>query len=191
MSTVYLFIVVLSGTALAADLTLRYVKKTGRLGWDKKWTFKKGRDIPVEQFLPDTISKLNVFFLSFSASGEIFLALGIVWYLTLPFGIMTAMLINFLSVHFLFPARERLNGTALPKNYLKSGDNANVSGKIPGDGYGKISIIYNERKYEFPALSANETDIDENLNVIIVAEQDGIFWVETEKEVFKVLYEKD
>lgn len=190
MTAVFVFLLVLSGTALAADIILRFVHSIGRFGLDKKFALIKGKTIPVEQFLPDTLSKFIAFVFSFSASALIFALPGLPWYVCTLFGALTAMLVNFITVHFLFPARDRANGQALPSRHFKAGDKVVVSERIPGDGYGKIYIVYKKRGYEFPALSANETDIEKDSEALIVTEQDGVFWVETETEIYSVLEEK-
>lgn len=188
MSVFYLILILLSGVTLTTDLILRHTVNIKRFGLEKDFWQFKGNTVPIEDFVPHTLTMLLLFIFCFSISGAIYLAIGVFDVVSAIFGLCTAFLINFFAAHFVIPRYNKAKGKIVTE--LKTDDRAVCIERISGDGYGKIAIIKNGKSFEFSALSANETDIEAGAEVVVVDQNDGVYWVETPEEVFVSINEE-
>ena len=189
MIVFYIVLIVLTATALGAEVLLRHVWHIRRFGLEKDFFEFHGKTIPIEDFIPNNLSLLLIYGFSSGVAGLIFLLMGMFWALSLFFGLLAGLWVNFFLVHFFYPLRERLRKNSLPEDYLKSGMDAVCASAINGDDYGEISVEYKEKAYRFPALSANGTDIAKGEPVVLVHNEQQVWWVEKGSEVFNAAEE--
>lgn len=182
MSVVYLILLVLSAVALTAEVITRSVHGVKNYGWDRRWLDFHGSTIPAEDFLPHDVTETLITMLSLSVFGFIQLALGMPDIASVFCGSIFAMLVNFGIKHLALPLAKKIKGDALPKDKPDADDKALCTQRIAGDDYGEIEFLYKGTKYRFPAMSANETDIEVGEEVTVVHKEDGMCWVEKVQE---------
>lgn len=190
MIIAYLAIAVVSAVAFAADMILRYMEKIKGFGLEKELFAFRGKTIPIENFFPHSLTMIFAFCFALGLCGLVMELMSFGWYISLPCGVICAMLVSFLSTAVKARVR-RAKKEALPKKFDFSGKEAVVTDFIAGDGWGKVKLVYNDADYIFNAVSANETDIDEGEKVTVVLENDGMLFVERDDEVFDPLNEKE
>lgn len=178
MTVLFLALLVLSIAALTAEAITRSAHDVKNFGWDKRWLDFHGSTIPIEDFFPHDVTETLITLLSLSVSGLILLVMGMPGIATFFCGIIFALLVNYGIKHLALPLIRKIKGTALPDNKPDVDDTAVCTQRIAGDDYGEIEFVYKEKAYRFPAMSANETDIEEGENVTVVHKEDGMCWVE-------------
>ena len=184
MTAAYIIIIVLFAVAAGADILLRHVWGIKRFGFEKSFFEFHGKTIPIEDFLPNNLSLILIYGLATGVFGAVYYGLGMYWALSLFFGLLSGLWVNFVLVHWIYPQRERLRKNTMPENYLQSGMDAVCASAIEGDSYGEIVVWYKNKNYRFPALSANGTDISKGEKVILVHNEQEVWWVEKDSEVF-------
>lgn len=182
MTVFYIILLVLSFTAITAELITRSAHGVKNFGLDRRWLDFHGSTIPVEDFFPHNVTETLITLLSLSVFGLIQIAMGMPEISSLFCGIIFAMLVNYGIKHIAIPTAQKIKGTALPTNKPDVDDTALCTQKIPGDDYGEIEFSYRGKGYRFPAMSANETDIEEGETVTVVHKEDGMVWVEKVQE---------
>ena len=182
MTVFYIILLVLSFVALTAELITRSAHGVKNFGWDKRWLDFHGSTIPIEDFFPHDITETLIMLLSLSVFGLIQLALGMPGTASVFCGVIFAMLVNFGIKHLALPIIQKAKGIALPKDKPDVDDKAICTQRIAGDDYGEIAYTYKGNTYRFPAMSANETDIEEGEEVTVVHKEDGMVWVEKPQE---------
>jgi hypothetical protein len=145
----------------------------------------KGRDVPVEKFLPANITMLSVFFIAMSFTGEVCAFLGMVWYLSLPCSVAGGMCFCFFIQYFGENILDLLKGNRLPKKEKAAGLDGYCTDDIVIGGWGKAKVFYKEREYEVNAASSGETDILSGEKIVVLYESDGFYFVVRIDEVFK------
>lgn len=189
MSVFYLIITVVSATALAVDIFLRFVEKVGNFGIDKRFFMFTSKTIPMQDFFPHSVSFFIADGLVFGASGLFFEILGI-GYFSILCAFMCACGLNFCVYHLFFPMTDKLNGQTVPKGENIIGKKAVCTEFISGDGYGKVRFTYKSKRTEKNAVSFNDTDIAAGDIVYIMAEENDAWFVVKEDELTEVLNEK-
>ena len=185
----YIILLVLSFMALTAELITRSANDVKNFGLDKRWLDFHGSTIPIEDFFPHDLTETLIDLLSFAVLGLILLAVEVPAVLTVFCGVIFAMLINYGIKHIALPIAQKVKGTALPKDKPDVDDKALCTQRIAGDDYGEIEFVYKGKAYRFPAMSANETDIEEGEEVTVVHKEEGMCWVErVEEELEEVEY---
>ncbi len=182
MAVFFIILTVLSSVALTAEIIMRSVLKISDFGFEKKWLDFHGKTIPAEDFLPHSISETIVFVFAFSLSGLILEIISMPLVGTLFCSLCFGMLVLFGKKHIALKFYISIKGEKLPKNYPDIGDKGICREKIYGDGYGVITFEYKGREYSINAVSANETDIEANEEVIVVHKEEGVCWVEKTDE---------
>lgn len=180
----YLCVLILSATFLVTDMVLLYMEKIKNFGLERKLFEIKGDTIPVEKFLPENLTMLFVFALSFGAAGVFFDLYGVWWYFSLPISIMSGMFVCFFIQYFLRILIDRNRGKTLPRGDLAAGAEGYAAGEIKGEDYGFIKFEFNDTEFLVPALSANGTTIPEYERVIILFEENGFYFVQSIREVY-------
>ena len=178
MTVFYIILLVLSFMALTAELITRSAHGVKNFGLDKRWLDFHGSTIPIEDFFPHDVTETLIDLLSLSVTGLILMAMGMPAISSAFCGIIFAMLVNYGIKHIALPIAQKAKGTALPKDKPDVDDTALCTQRIAGDDYGKIEFTYKGKAYRFPAMSANETDIEEGEEVTVVHKEDGMVWVE-------------
>lgn len=191
MTAFFTVITIFSAITLAADVFLRYVLKIRRFGLERNFFSFHGEIIPIEKFLPNSVTQLAGFLLAFGVSGLLLDLFDLVWYISLFFSLLAAMISNFVVTYFIARLRSWLKEPYVDKNGFPSGTTAVCVESITDGGYGKIEVEYKKTRFQYPALSANETDIETGEKVIIVDMNQGIYWVETDNDVYDILNEGD
>lgn len=178
MTVFCIILLVLSAVAITAEIIMRSVLKTENFGIEKHWLCFRGKTIPAEDFLPHNVSETLIFIFSFSVLGLVLDGLSMpaagTFFCCLCFG----ALVLFGKNHIVRNIYIALKGEKLPKDRPDIGDRGVCREKIYGDNYGRISFEYMGREYAINALSANETDIEMNEEVIVVHKEEGVCWVE-------------
>ena len=178
MSVVYTILLVLSAVALTAEVITRSAHGVKNFGWDRRWLDFHGSTIPIEDFFPHNVTETLITLLSLSVFGLVQMALGMPGLASAFCGVMFALLVNYGIKHLAIPIVQKIKGTALPDNKPDADDTALCTQKIVGDDYGEIEFVYKGKAYRFPAMSANETDIEEGEKVTVVHKEEGMCWVE-------------
>lgn len=184
----YLIIIIVSAALFITDMVLRYMEKIKSFGYEKKLFNYEGQDIPVEKFLPENITMLLVYFLTFGTAGFFLEFIGL-YYISIPLAMTPGFLVCFIIQYFIRNYINRIKGRVLPKGY----DAADIQGfayeEIDGDGYGVIEFVYNGAEFRAPAMSANQTRIPKFEKVVVIFEENGFYFVQSILEVFEPLNE--
>ena len=185
----YIALTVVCVVAFTADMILRYMEKIPSFGVEERFHNIEGKLIPIEDFIPNNITMLTVSAGSLGIFG-IFLKLmnvnAVVCFLcSAAFG----SIVNFVIMHFLKPFIENVSGTALSERDDISGYEAVCTRRIAADDYGRVSMIYKNRKYEFDAVSVNESDIEKGEKTYILYREEGLCFVEKQSEVLDIINE--
>lgn len=189
MTIVYLIFTVLFATAFVVDIFLRFVENIGNFGLDKEFFRFKSDTIPIQDFLPHNVTFVCLFFLSFGVCGLFCEGIGTGWF-SVPCALVFAASVNFVGVHFVIPRFERLKGKKPPESDELTGKRAVCTLSIPADGYGKAQLTENGITVEKNAVSVNGTDIETGESVLLVHEEEEVWFVEKDSEVLDVLNEK-
>jgi len=188
MRYVYLTIVIGSAALFITDMVLRYMEKIASFGMEKKLFKFKGQTIPIEKFLPENITMLFVFFLVFGVAGY-FLELMGFWIVSLVLAVVPGFIVCFLIQQTLKATIDKYRDKVLPKGYAAADIQGFAYEEIDGDGYGIIEFVYNDVEFHAPATSVNGTNIPKFEKVIIIFEEDGVYFVQSILEVFEPLNE--
>jgi membrane protein implicated in regulation of membrane protease activity len=192
MIYIYLIITVLSSALLITDMVLLYMEKIKSFGLERALFRLKGQTIPAEKFLPETLTMAFVTFLSLGVTGMLLVFTGLEWFFTLPLAIIAGMLVCFIFQYFIRNAIDKSTGRTLPKRDKAAGAEGFAIEEInnAGDGYGLIEFEYNNVRFRAPAVSAYETAIPEYERVIVLYEEDGVYFVQSIREVYEVIDEE-
>lgn len=178
MAVFCIIFLILSAVALTAEIIMRSVLKTKNFGVEKRWLCFHGKTIPAEDFLPHDIFETLIFIFSFSLPGLILDIVSMPVIGTLFCSLCFGALVLFGRKHFVSNLIIALKGEKLPSDRPDVGDRGICRESIYGDNYGRITFEYKGREYSINALSANETDIEMNEEVIVVHKEEGVCWVE-------------
>jgi len=192
MIYVYLTLMIISAAFMLVDMVLRYMEKLKNFGIERKLFTFTGQTIPAENFLPLTLSMVPVFFLGAGAAGYALSFIEFEWYFVLPLSLLTGSLTCFVIQYFIRNALNRKAGKTLPVKMQAAGIEGFTVERIEpdGDGYGLVEFEYNDVRFRVPAVSANETPIPKQERVIVLYEEDGMYFVESIREVYDVIDEK-
>lgn len=191
MELFYLILLILSFLFLIADLAVYLAFNMKNFG--ENWEILKGKNaiIDLQILFPKNLTLILMFIFSFSLCGFLLgKLLQITGFLSAPCGFVFAMLVNITAVKLFPDFFERANGKKLPRGDLLNGFEGVVTEQISTEDYGRISITYNQRKYDFYALSANETTLEAGTRVVVIDEIDGFCYVEGISEIYDILEEK-
>lgn len=178
MAVFCIIMLVLSAVAITAEIIMRSVLKTENFGIEKRWLCFKGKTIPAEDFLPHDVFETLLFVFSFSLLGLILDTLSMPAAGTLFCSLCFGALVLFGKKHFVMSFIIAIKGEKLPSDRPDVGDRGICRESIYGDNYGRITFEYKGREYSINALSANETDIVMDEEVIVVHKEEGVCWVE-------------
>lgn len=188
MNILYLVLIVFSSVAITVDLILRFTLKIKRFGLEAEFLCFKGKTIPVEDFIPHTLTMLEIFVFSFSVSGQLYFSVILTGHIaSVVLALCTALSVNFIIAHFVIPTYNRARKNVVIA--LKPDDKAICTERISGDGYGAIAVEKNGKTFTFPAVSANDTDIEEGTEVTVIVVEDGVYVVQPESEIHNVTNE--
>lgn len=188
MFVFYLICAIFGGLALAAALIILFVFEI-KIG--KRCFNKKGKTIPVEEFLPHSVYSMLFWLTNFGLCGIFFEKLGIGWYLNIIFAMSYGFIVNFIIVHFIKPFIMDIVYGKLPNGDDISGMEGVCIDSISGDGYGKIEVSVGGNGHILNAISANATDIDEGEQVTIITQEEGVCFVQKSSEIYDALKEND
>lgn len=186
----YIVVTVICVTTFTADMILRYMEKIRSFGMEYRLHNIKGKTIPIQDFVPYNITMVTVFGMALGIFGMFTKALGLHPFIGFPISVMFGAIVNFIVMHFLKPLVEHASGDELSGRTDISGSEAVCTETIPGDGYGRISVLYHGKNYEFEAISEYETDIDKGEKVYILYREEQFCVVEKISEVLDVINEK-
>lgn len=184
----YIAAAVAGAVTLTADMILRYMEKIRSFGFETRFHNIKGKTIPIEHFIPHNFTMAAVFCLALGITGIPLKLLGINGFVTFPMCLLSGAMVNFFIMHFIFPL---ISERPLPKKADLSECEAVCLERMDADGYGKVSVVWNGRKYEFPAVSANGHTIEKGESVVILYKEDGVCFAERPDRIIDVLNEKE
>ncbi|MDR2532325.1 MAG: hypothetical protein LBC82_05725 [Oscillospiraceae bacterium] len=179
---------ILAATLLITDIVLRYTEKIKSFGFERKLFRIKGDTIPAEKFFPENLTMAFINLLCFGTAGMLLELAGLRWFFSLPSSVMAGMFVCFMIQHTLRAAVDRFTEKTIPTGDKAAGVQGFAVGEIDndGDGYGLIEFEYNSLTFRAPAVSANETAIPMFEKVIILFEEDGVYFVQSIKEVYDI-----
>jgi membrane protein implicated in regulation of membrane protease activity len=190
----YLTMTVAASAFLLLELILRYMENIKNFGIDKKLFRFTGTTIPAEKLLPLTPVMLPVFGLGLGVAGLVlmFVFPEMEWYFTLPLSLLAGSLVCFTVQHPVQNALDKKAGRALPVRMQPAGIEGFAASIInpEGDGYGLVEFEYNDTRFRVRAVSANETFIPKQERVIVLYEEDGVYFVQSIREVYDVIDEE-
>ena len=189
----YVVVTVFSVVAFTADMVLRYMEKIRSFGMEQPLHNIRGKTIPIEDFIPYNITMLTVGGSAFGISGIFLKLLELHPFVSFPVSAASGCIVNFIVMHFLKPFFIGIAGDILSDDTDISGSPGVCTELITGGedgGYGRVTIDYKGKKYEFDALSANETDIAEGEKVYVLYRTEGLCFVEKQSEVTDIINEE-
>ena len=155
------------------------------------FTLPKGKTIPIEKFIPQTIYGYTVFIAVIGYVGLLLYPLDMPWFFLVPILLMSGMIVNFIGAHFLLPAFENFWGGKKPAPEEIEGVTATAIENISGDGYGRVRIKRNDRKYIYDCISVYHTDIMKGEEVTVITGEGELLFVQKQDEIFEVLKEEN
>ncbi len=153
------------------------------------FTLPKGKTVPFEQFIPQTIYGFAVFAAVFGFAGLIFDSTRLPLYFVIPISVMTGMFINFCGAHLFTPVFTKVFVGSLPKPEEIEGCEAMATENISGEGYGTVRVKYGDAYYRFDCISVFHTDIAKGEKVTIVTGEGELLFVQKLSEIYEVLKE--
>ena len=187
----YIIVTVVCVVAFTADMVLRYMEKIRSFGMETRLHDIKGKTIPIEDFIPHNITMVTVFGSAMGVFGIFLKLLDIHPFVSFPCAVMFGSMVNFTVMHFIKPLITRASGDELSAKTDIAGSEGICTEDIAGDGYGKVSVVYNGRNYEFEAISEYETDIEKGEKVYVLYRDEQFCVVEKQSEILDVLNEKE
>ncbi len=153
------------------------------------FSLPKGKTVPFERFVPQTIYGFAVFTAVVGFSGLIFSSAKLPVYFVIPVSVMTGMFVNFCGAHLFTPVFTKIITGNAPKPEDIEGYEAMATEYISGEGYGKVRVKYNKQYYKFDCISIYHTDIAKGEQVIIVTGEGELLFVQKADEIYNVLKE--
>lgn len=179
----YLCVAVVAVCGFTADMILRYMEKIRSFGMEARLHHIKGKWIPIEDFIPHNITLLLVFLAAFGVSGLLMKLLEMNSLIVFPIAVMCGLFANFFVVRLL----RRLRLRPIPEREDLSGCEAFCTEDISPDGYGKICVKWNGKRYFFTAVPANENDFSAGDRVVILYRTDGVCFIEKPERLTEIL----
>ncbi len=184
---VFFIVCAVLGTISAIGL---YVMLLGfRIKINLGFSLPKGKTIPIEKFIPQTIYGYTVFIAVIGYAGLLLHPLDMPWFFLVPILLMSGMIVNFIGAYLLLPAFENFWGGKRPTPEEIEGCDATAIENISGEGYGRVRVKYLERKYIFDCISVYHTDIMKGETVTVVTGEGELLFVQKQDEIFEVLKE--
>lgn len=155
------------------------------------FSLPRGKTIPIEKFIPQTVYGYTVFIAVIGYVGLLLNPLDLPWFFLVPILLMSAMTVNFIGAHLLLPAFEDFWGGKRPTPEEIEGCNAVAIENISGEGYGRVRVKHLDRKYIFDCISVYHTGIMKGETVTIVTGEGELLFVQKQDEIFRILKEED
>ncbi|MBP5606197.1 MAG: NfeD family protein [Ruminiclostridium sp.] len=187
----YILVTVVSVVAFTADMILRYMEKIRSFGMETRLHNIRGKTIPVEDFIPHNLTMVTVFGAAMGISGIFLKLVGFHPFISFPIALASGCLVNFAVMHFIKPFISSVSGDELSDSTDLTGKEAVCSTRIGGDDYGRITLEYHGRKYEFDAISEYETSIEKGEKVYVLYRDGHFCVVEKQTELLDILNEKE
>lgn len=184
----YVVVTVVSAVTLTADLILRYMEKIRSFGLERRLHHIRGKTIPIEDFIPANLTMAAVFLLSFGMIGIFLTFFKMNGFVVFPIAVLGGALVHFFLVHFLFP---RISLRPIPKNEDLSACEAICTEPVTPDGYGSVKVTWKKHEYTFPAVCANEKEIEAGEKVVVLYREDGVCFVERDDRIMDIIDEKE
>lgn len=184
----YVVVTVVSAVTLTADLILRYMEKIKSFGLERRLHHIHGKTIPIEDFIPANLTMAAVFLLSFGMIGIFLSFFKMNGFVVFPIAVLGGAFVHFFLAHFLFP---RISLRPIPKNEDLSACEAVCAEPVTPDGYGSVKVTWNGREYIFPAVCANEKEIEAGEKVVVLYREDGVCFVERDDRIMDIIDEKE
>ena len=189
--TFYVAVTVVAVVSFTADMILRYMEKIRSFGMEEHLHNIKGKTIPIEDLIPNNITMLTVYLMAFGAFGIFMKLMDIHAFVSFPLSLSFGCMVNFTVMHFIKPFYDSISGDVLGEDTDLSEYEAVCVQPIGGDDYGRIELVYHDKKYEFDAVSENGTDIEKGEPVYVLYREEGVCVVEKQSEVLDIINEND
>ena len=155
------------------------------------FSLPKGKTIPIEKFIPQSIYGYAVFMAVIGYAGLLLYPLDMAWFFLVPVLLMCGMIVNFIGAHLLLPAIESFFDGKRPSAEQTEGCTATAIENISGEGYGRIKVRHNGKNYIFDCISIYHTDIMKGEAVTIVTGEGDLLFVQKQDEIFEILKEEN
>ncbi len=184
----YISAAVVGAVTLTADMILRYMEKIKSFGMEARFHSIRGKTIPIEDFIPHNFTMAAVFLMTLGVTGFFLKLLELNGLIAFPVSVMSGAMMNFLIMHFLYP---RLIRCPIPKDADLSECEAVCTQRMDAEDYGSVRVEWNGARYDFPAVPANENEIEQGDPVVILYREDGLCFVEKPERIVDILNEKE
>lgn len=184
----YVVVTIVSAVTLTADMILRYMEGIKSFGLERRFHHIRGKTIPIEDFLPANLTMAAVFLLAFGITGMLLAFPKMNGFVAFPIAVLSGAFVHFFFVHFLLP---RVSLRPIPKDEDLSACEAVCTEPITPDGYGSVRVTWKKKEYTFPAVCANEKEIEVGEKVAVLYREDGVCFVERDDRIMNIIDEKE
>lgn len=186
MAVFFIVILVLSLALGAGELLFLVLNGKSNFGETRQMWENTGKVLDFQDFLPKNYRLTAIFFIIFSLSGLVYTKME-ASYLAIPVALSAAVAANIIIMRGVIPLYRRINRSSLPAGVAAEGKTAVVTEEIESDGFGKIVLEANGISYEVNAVSATDRAYSKGEKVIVVTDEQGVYFVEGESEIFNFL----
>lgn len=145
----------------------------------------------LQMVFPSNLLLLIVFLFTSAFFGFLLDLASVVSWLSLPFGAVGGLAVNFLLNTAIIPIFYKQHNKGAPTDMELDGAEGIVIEDIYPKDYGKIEVKNGGRPYIFDAVCANEKRILQGEKVIVIYAQEGLCFVESEERFCDVLFEDE
>ncbi|MCM1334345.1 MAG: hypothetical protein NC084_10385 [Bacteroides sp.] len=184
----YVVVTVVSAVVLTVDMILRYMEKIRSFGLEERLHRIRGKTIPIEDFIPQSLTMAAVFSLALGVVGIFLKLLALNGLIAFPVALMSGALVHFILVHFIL---RRIRERPIPPGVDLSECEAVCTERVDPDGYGSVRVKWGGREYVLPAVCANEKAVEAGDRAVILYREDGVCFIERDDRIMDILKEED
>lgn len=151
----------------------------------------RGKTVPLEKFVPQSIYGYTVFFAVMGYTGLILLPIDLPIFFLIPILLMSGMIVNFIGAHLLLPAFKDFWTGKKPAADDIEGFSAVAIENINGEEYGRVRVKYLDRSYVYDCISIYHTDIAKGETVTVVTGEGELLFVQKQDEIYEALKEEN
>lgn len=191
MKSFYIMLIAMSGLYLLIQ-TLAWIFFGRRFFPDAGELFTKKDDKNLWQTVfPKDMLRLIIVIFAGAVAGLLMDTAGMDGWLTMPFGALAGIVVNFIGNTVFMPIYDKLHKSAEPTDEELEGLSAKVVEDIEPDNFGVISVRHGSKDYLMRAVSANGRLIQKGDTAVVIYAQDSCCFVESEKHLYDVLFEEN
>lgn len=190
MRNFYLLLIILSGGYLTVQ-AVAWIFYHKMFFPDAGELFEDKSDKTLWQTVfPKNMLRLIICVFTASVIGILCDTAGMAGWITMPIGVVGALVINFIISKLFEPIYDKAHKSGEPNSEELEGLTARVIEDIDPESFGVIDIKHGSKTYLFRAVSANNRYLPKGKSVIVIYAQDGYCFVESEEHFCDVLFEE-